>query len=138
MVLEIAQFEIKPGMDAGRRSHQCRAFLAAKPEKTKDYRELDGFGGCLTIQTVPGHTVRHVEKGYDTGNVPDVALAEASLPQLLAISFLDQPRRISQLDGGVEHGAMAWFKVGGAIVHDHHLTEHRITGQLSHRGAVRR
>jgi len=59
MVLEIAQFEIKPGMDAGRRSHQCRAFLAAKPEKTKDYSGLDGFEGCLTIQTVPGVSRRH-------------------------------------------------------------------------------
>ena len=83
-----------------------------------------------------GDAVGHVEEAGDGGDVPDVAVGKAGAAQPRAILLLDQPRLGGELDGEVEHGALALRQPRGAIIHRHQFAERRIAGQLAHGGAV--
>src|SRR5262245_57606546 len=60
--------------------------------------------------------VGHVEESRNRGDVPDVAIREADLPQPLAITLLDRPWLDRELDREIEHRALALVEVGSAIV----------------------
>src|SRR5215472_7775957 len=82
--------------------------------------------------------VRHVEEARDRGDVPDVARREPGLAQRRAVRLLDRPRFGRELDGEIEHGALARREPRRPKIHHHQLAQHRVLAQSAHRGAVRR
>ena len=78
-----------------------------------------------------GHTVGHVVKACDIGNVPDVAVRKAYGAQGLAVGLNDCVTGDSDFLGEGEHRGLAGVKIGGTPVHHQHFTKHWITRELA-------
>src|SRR5262245_38518840 len=85
-----------------------------------------------------GEPVGHVVEGGDRRDVPDVAIREANAAQPLAVGVLDGPGLGRELDGEIEHRALALVEPGGAVVHHDLLAQQRIAREITYRGTMRR
>ena len=71
-----------------------------------------------------------------TAAISQMSRSEKPTRRKAAVLVLDPPGLGSQLDGKIEHGALARGQARRTVVHRHQLAERRIAGQRAHRGAM--
>ena len=84
----------------------------------------------------PVHSLSPFPEGENPHALVCTGLSWSSTGQALAVSFQDFVRPFRQFHGEIEHGTLAWRKIGDAVVHDHEFPEFRVPGELAHRRAV--
>jgi hypothetical protein len=89
-----------------------------------------GVGDHINRRSYP---VGHVVEAGHVGNVEDVGVGEAFVPQGLPVVFAHPMRGDGQLPGEIQHGAVACGQVRHAIIHHQHLAQLRIARQFPHR-----
>jgi hypothetical protein len=75
-----------------------------------------------------GHAVAETEEGGDSGDIPDIFVAETMALKSLEVGITDGLRQVADFHSKVEHGHLARGDVGLAVVRGHLVGDQLVLG----------